>query len=167
MELLNLAFLALAVLAMPFARPEDLTGRVSYGLFSAIGSSLKPIGRAALPIVGGIIGGPAGAAIGSAVAGALGGGGTDTASRIGQIAGAALPAITALRGSRQASRDSAAARALTQQAVGLAAQNAQRAQQEFAMGAPLRQQFRSQLRLPAVSCVLSARLQHGDRWSFL
>jgi len=143
MELLNIIFIGLAILAMPLAKPEDLTGRVSYGFFSAIGNGLKSIGRAALPIVGGVLGGPVGAAAGSAVSGLLGSNDGTTAGKIGSVASAALPAIGALKASGQGKADAAMSRQLTEQAAAMAQANAQRATQEFELGSPLRQQFRA------------------------
>jgi len=140
MELLVL--MTLAVLAIPFAEPADVTGH-RLNIFGALGGALKKIGAAAAPIVGGIVGGPVGAALGSAASGFLGGGDDSTAGKIGRAAGAVIPAFQAVKSSRQAGRDSARSRALLDQAIQLSSGEAERAQQEFAAGAPLRQEFRN------------------------
>ena len=140
MELLVL--ITLAVLAIPLAEPADVTGH-RMNIFGAFGSALKKIGAAAAPIVGGIIGGPVGAALGSAASGFLGGGDDSTAGKVGRIASAAVPAFQAVKSSRQAGRDSERSRALLDQAIGLSTGEAERAQAEFAAGAPLRQEFRN------------------------
>jgi len=141
MELLVL--ITLATLAVPLADREDLSPN-KLNFLGALGGALKKIGKAALPIVGGIVGGPAGAAIGAAASSAIGGKDDgSTASTVGKIAGVALPAIQAFKSSRQAGKDSARSRELLDQAISLSTGEAERATQEFAANEGMRNEFRA------------------------
>lgn len=92
--------------------------------------------------ISGIAQGALGGASGGLLAGQLGGGGGSIGdlARIGLL-GAGV--FSGAQGARQAGRDSAEARRLTGEAVAGTAEEAERAQAEFALSAPLREAFRN------------------------
>ena len=109
-----LVLIVAAILAIPFADREDHSP-LKLNFLGGIGKAIGGIAKAALPFLG----------------------------PVGQVASVALPAIGAFKASKQAGRDSAQSRALLNQAIQMSTEEANRAKEEYARGAPLRDAYRA------------------------
>lgn len=106
-------------------------------------STLKGIAGKALPIAGGLIGGPIGGAIGGALGGALSGGGSGAAQGIasGAVGGLTLQQIK--KAMDEANKDRTRARGLADRSEGLVNEAMDHSRQQWGMGAPMRDAFRT------------------------
>lgn len=106
-------------------------------------SSLGNIAKGALPIVGGLVGGPLGGALGGALGGLLGGGGGQGALQGGLGGGMGGFVMNQMKQANdEANKDRKRARGLADQAVNTINHGQNVTNQQWALGAPMRDAFR-------------------------